>query len=391
MRTGEPSSTGHVEAFPDGRLARAALDASPQPALQRRPAVSITVRDRDGPHPSLDPIPRMPGFVTAAAYPGNIEGIATPLEAARVPMACLGGSSLNRAATRALTRVPIRAPSRPSSVTGAGLRLLLVDDDVVARHKVAETLETLLDASIHSVGSAKGALDAVMAERFDAIILEVGLPDGDGCELCAAIRRRGLAAPIVMLTRLGQADDVMRGLDAGAHDYVVKPFRPYEFAARVRAQLRLFEASDDVQVWVGDQLFHSGKRTLSEPGRSHPVQLTVKEAALLRYLHRANGGVVSRKELLHHVWEYSERAETNTVASHLYSLRRKMQPRGGSPRILVSEPGGYRLLRTEITEARNAAPKWPLSDLRNPFRGDAENPATPATVTPRPMPMRLSP
>ena len=243
------------------------------------------------------------------------------------------------------------------STADSGLRVLLVDDDVSSRQRVTDALEALLGASVCPVGSMKAALDRVMVERFDTVILEVGLPDGDGCDLCAAIRARGLAMPIVMLSRFGQESDVVRGLEAGAHDYLVKPIRQLELAARIRAHLRLFEASDHVQVRVGDQVFHSGKRTLSEPGRSRPVRLTVKEAAVLRYLHRAKGEMVSRKELLHHVWAYSDGAETNTVASHLYRLRRKVEPRGDSPRVLVYEPGGYRLLQTGTVGATVASPK----------------------------------
>ena len=216
-----------------------------------------------------------------------------------------------------------------------------------ARHEVTEALQALLGASVRAVGSLKAALDAVMAERFDAAILEVGLPDGDGCDLCAAIRARGLAMPVVMLSRCGREADVVRGLDTGAHDYVVKPARPHELAARMRAHLHLFEASGHTERRVGDQIFHSGKRTLSEPGQLRPVRLTVKEAALLTYLHRANGATVSREELLDQVWGYSAGAESHTVATHLYRLRRKVEPRRDSPRVLMYEPGGYRLLRTE--------------------------------------------
>ena len=352
MRICEQPSTSDAETLLKERGGYAQHSTHGQPALERF-CVKVSATFRDCLEVLADPVPRRPVLATTNACAGDINDVLNLPGVARAPSVSSDGPSLGRAVTRSR----VRLQANPTSVAGAGFRLLLVDDDVLARHKANEALELPLGAFTRSVGSAIEALDAVTTERFDAIILEVGLPDGDGCELCATIRRLGMAMPIVMLTRLGQVDDVVRGLDAGAHDYVVKPFRPYEFAARVRAQLHLSEVGGHVQVRVGDQMFHSGKRTLSKPGRSRLVRLTVKESAVLRYLHNANGEKVSRKELLHHVWGYNDGAETNTVASHLYRLRRKVEPRGDSPRVLVYEPGGYRLLRTVTMQTTSAAPE----------------------------------
>ena len=228
--------------------------------------------------------------------------------------------------------------------------MLLVDADRFVQVATTEAMGALLGMAVRSVDSVGGALDAVATERFDVAILDVGLPDGDGRDLCADLRRRDLTMPILMLTGAGREADVVRGLDAGANDYVVKPLRPYELAARVRAHLRQHAASEHVEMPVGDQLFHPGERTLSQPGRSHPTRLTVKEAAVLKHLYRANGQTVAREELLRHVWGYSAAAETHTVETHLYRLRRKVEPNGGSPRVLLHERGGYRLLRADAWE-----------------------------------------
>ena len=228
------------------------------------------------------------------------------------------------------------------------LRVLLVDDDAMVRMAMTDALEASLGVSIRQAGSVRGALEAVVAERFDAAILDVGLPDGDGRDLCLTFRRRGLTMPILMLTGYGDEMDVVRGLDSGANDYVVKPFRPEEIAARVRAQLRQHEVSEHAEMRVGHQLFRPGDKTLTAPGQPRPVRLTEKEAAVLKYLYRASGEMVTREELLHNVWGYSAEAATHTVETHVYRLRRKVEPDLDSPRILLHERGGYRLLRAEI-------------------------------------------
>ena len=227
-------------------------------------------------------------------------------------------------------------------------RLLLVDDDSAERAVMGDALVELLGGSVRQAGSIAAALDAAAAERFDAAILDVGLPDGDGRDLCATLRRRGNTMPIVMLTGYGDEMDIVRGLDSGANDYVVKPFRPHEIAARLRAQLRQHDVSEHAEMTVGHQLFRPGDKTLSEPGRSRPVRLTEKEAAVLKYLYRADGQLVTREQLLHHVWGYNAEAATHTVETHVYRLRRKVEPHANSPRILLHERGGYRLLRAEI-------------------------------------------
>ena len=220
-------------------------------------------------------------------------------------------------------------------------RVLLVDGDVTVRRTVVEALPGLLVCPAPTV---KRALDMLATGRFAAAILDVKLPNGDGRDLCATLRRHGLTLPILMLTGFGRETDIVSGLDAGADDYVIKPFRPHELAARMRAHLRQHDASEHAELRMGNQLFRPGHKTVSQPGQSRPVRLTEKEAAVLKCLHRANGRTVSREELLFHVWGRTTDSGTNTLQTSILRLRRKVEPRPGSPCLLLTEGRGYRLV-----------------------------------------------
>ena len=135
----------------------------------------------------------------------------------------------------------------------------------------------------------------------------------------------------------------MRGLDAGANDYIVKPFRLAELIARLRAQMRVFETSEDAVLVIGPYHFRPGSRSLTEPTTNRRVRLTEKEAAVLKHLYRAGSTPVPRQTLLREVWGYANGASTHTVETHIYRLRRKIEPDEGVARILVNEDGGYRL------------------------------------------------
>ncbi len=233
--------------------------------------------------------------------------------------------------------------------------VLLVDPDISARAALASSLETSLGARTRQAGNIVGALAAVREERFDAAILDAELPDGDGRELCQMLRARGLTMPILMLSNLTQEADVVRGLDAGANDWMVKPFRPQEIAARVRAHQRLYEVAEHLEMRVGDFTFRPADKTLHEPGQTRPTRLTEKEAAVLKYLYRAAGAMVTREDLLADVWGYNITAATHTVETHVYRLRLKIEPRPSSPRILLHDRGGYRLLRLDLLAAERPA------------------------------------
>jgi DNA-binding response OmpR family regulator len=222
--------------------------------------------------------------------------------------------------------------------------VLIVDDDDALRATLAEQLA--LDGEFAPMPAADlAAAEAALADgaRFDAVLLDVRLPDGDGRAFCAELRRRGARMPILMLTGAGEEADVVRGLDAGANDYIAKPFRLNELLARLRAQLRVFDNSDDAVFTIGPYLFRPSAKLLLEPTRNRKIRLTEKETAILKFLYRAGGRPVPRQVLLNEVWGYSAAIATHTLETHIYRLRQKIEPDPSEARLLLTEGGGYRL------------------------------------------------
>ena len=174
------------------------------------------------------------------------------------------------------------------------------------------------------------------------VILDVGLPDTDGRELCRVMRKQGVKCPILMLTAHDTDADTILGLDAGANDYVSKPFKFPVLLARIRAQLRQHEQSEDAVFQLGPYTFKpSMKMLITEEDRK--VRLTEKETNILKFLYRSNDGVVARDVLLHEVWGYNAGVTTHTLETHIYRLRQKIEPDPSNARLLVTESGGYRL------------------------------------------------
>jgi DNA-binding response OmpR family regulator len=223
--------------------------------------------------------------------------------------------------------------------------ILIVDDDRALRATLVEQLMVdgeFIAAEAASVAEAEQALGAKDA-RFDAIILDVGLPDGDGRDFCARLRKQGIKVPIIILTGSDEEKDVVRGLDSGANDYIAKPFRLAELLARVRAQLRIFENSEDAVFTIGPYIFRPSAKLLAEPARNRRIRLTEKEAAILKYLYRAGARPVARQVLLNEVWGYNAAVTTHTLETHIYRLRQKIEPDPSNARLLLTEGGGYRL------------------------------------------------
>lgn len=223
--------------------------------------------------------------------------------------------------------------------------VLILDDDPALRAVLAARLgedATFRATEAATVAQARALLDAPDA-RFDALILDVSLPDGDGCELCARLRGEGWVAPILMLTGRDAEGDVVRGLDAGASDYVAKPFRAAELLARLRAQLRASEASNGAVLPIGPYLFRPAVKLLHDPAKGRRIRLTDKETGILRHLLRAGGRVVGREVLLREVWGYRKGVSTHTLETHIYRLRQKIEPTPSAPRLLVTVGRGYRL------------------------------------------------
>jgi DNA-binding response OmpR family regulator len=222
-------------------------------------------------------------------------------------------------------------------------RLLVVDDDPDLRDTLADQLRLSDEFEVLTAGTAAEAAALVKSERIDLGIMDVGLPDMDGREAVRQMRRNGFRGPIIMLTAQGGDADTILGLESGANDYVPKPFKFAVLLARIRAQLRQHEASEDAIFRIGPYTFRPGAKILvNEKGSK--LKLTEKETAILRYLYRAGTRVVSRDTLLAEVWGYNAHVTTHTLETHIYRLRQKIENNPSSARILVTEPGGYKLM-----------------------------------------------
>lgn len=225
----------------------------------------------------------------------------------------------------------------------AATKILLVDDDDGLRASLAEQLADQFLTRQAATGQA--ALDAVADERFDLILLDNGLPDLMGRDVARALRAKNIRTPIIMLTAASGESETVAGLEAGANDYIAKPFRMAELIARIRAQLRQHEASQDASFAIGPYTFQPGAKLLLEEARKRKIRLTDKETGILRYLCRVGGGPVTRETLLGEVWGYNAGVNTHTLETHIYRLRQKIEADPTDARILVTAPGGYRLVR----------------------------------------------
>jgi len=225
----------------------------------------------------------------------------------------------------------------------AARKILIVDDDDALRQALAEQLQLNGEFSVAECGTAATALDLAARERFDAILLDVGLPDRDGRELCRQMRRARVNAPILMLTAADSEADTVQGLDSGADDYVTKPFRLNVLLARLRAHLRQSEHRDDAELMIGPYRFRPGAKLMTDASGRRKVRLTEKETAILKYLYHAGDRAIGRDTLLGEVWGYNAGVTTHTLETHVYRLRQKIERDPTKAEILVTEPGGYRL------------------------------------------------
>ena len=221
-------------------------------------------------------------------------------------------------------------------------QILVVDDDIELCRLLAQDLENdgqFVVTSAHTIAEAEEKRSAHDG-AFDVILLDVGLPDGDGRDFCANLRRCGVEMPIVMLSGLATEGDVVRGLSSGANDYIAKPFRIAVLMARLRSQLRTFENSVHLTIGIGRYTFQPSERVLRDPGR-HRIVLTDKETSILRLLCKTPGEAVLRRTLLTKVWGYNDQVSTHTVESHIYRLRQKMEANPSVPCLIRSHPGAY--------------------------------------------------
>ena len=219
--------------------------------------------------------------------------------------------------------------------------LLIVDDDADLRGAVAEQLQA---EDFRAIEAATGREGVRLAEeeRPDLVLLDVDLPDMNGRDACRQMREQGVAAPIIMLTAAAADEDTVQGLDAGANDYVTKPYKFSVLLARIRAQLRSHEHSEGAVFRLGAYEFRPANKVLVD-GQQRKIRLTEKETNILKYLYRAGEKPVSREELLAEVWGYNAGVTTHTLETHIYRLRQKIEPDPGAAQLLLTEAGGYRL------------------------------------------------
>ncbi|HEX2415162.1 MAG TPA: response regulator transcription factor [Thermoleophilaceae bacterium] len=223
-----------------------------------------------------------------------------------------------------------------------GARILVCDDEL----QILRALKVILrDGGFEPISAATAdeALDAVAVQRPDAAIIDLVLPDGDGIEVCRSIREWS-EMPIIVLSAVGEEAEKIRALDAGADDYVTKPFGPDELVARLKRALRRAAAAPAGEAPVlradGLELDVAAHRvTVSD----HEVHLTPTEFELLYVLMQGRGRLLTHRTLLGEVWGPGYEDDTQVLRVHLANLRRKIEPQPGRPRYIITDPGvGYR-------------------------------------------------
>ena len=221
-------------------------------------------------------------------------------------------------------------------------RVLLVDDDVMLRESLAEQLALEDGFTPVEAGTCAEARERAREGLYDFMILDVGLPDGDGRALAREFREAGVTCPIIMLTAADSDTDTIEGLRSGANDYVAKPFRFAVLMARVHAHLRSHGQSEEAVYRIGPYTFRPSAKQLTD-AKGKRIRLTEKETNILKFLYRS-GETVPRDTLLHEVWGYNPAVTTHTLETHIYRLRQKIEANPAQAQLLVTESGGYRLM-----------------------------------------------
>ena len=248
-------------------------------------------------------------------------------------------------------------------------KILVVDDDDILRDSLVEQLSLYEEFDIeHEATAAKGVQRARARADVDLVVMDVGLPDMDGREAVKLLRKGGFKAPVIMLTGQDSESDTILGLEAGANDYVTKPFRFAVLLARIRAQLRQHEQSEDAVFTIGRYTFRPSAKMLVDE-RGQKVRLTEKETAILKYLYRAGEKVITRDVLLHEVWGYNSGVTTHTLETHIYRLRQKIErdpSKAGAP--------GHRCRRLQAGPLMATAPLRSADEPRPRHRASSRIP-----------------
>nr|WP_241767889.1 response regulator transcription factor [Hyphomonas polymorpha] len=220
--------------------------------------------------------------------------------------------------------------------------ILIVDDEEDLRETLAEQFALSDGFTALTAATGEEALSRLAEERVDLVILDVDMPGMSGRDVSRKLREAGNRVPIIMLTGRSGESDTVAGLEAGANDYVAKPFSFAVLLARVRAQLRSFEQTEDATFDIGPYEFRPSMKVLrTKEGRR--IRLTEKETEILKFLYRAGGKPVARETLLSEVWGYNAAVTTHTLETHIYRLRQKVEPDPSNAQLLLTDTGGYRL------------------------------------------------
>jgi DNA-binding response OmpR family regulator len=228
---------------------------------------------------------------------------------------------------------------------GGNRSILIVEDDEEFRQTLAEQLRLHEEFDVAEAGTGAAAITGAEGNDYSAILLDIGLPDIDGRDVCRLLRRKGVHVPVIMLTALDGDPDTVLGLDSGANDYVTKPFRLGVLLARLRAHIRQHEMSEDASFTLGPYVFRPALKALQRYGGGKDIRLSDKENAILKQLYRAGNTAVSCEMLYAIIWDHTADLRTHTLQTHIYRLRQKIEENPAAPRILLSEQRGYRLVR----------------------------------------------
>ncbi len=222
--------------------------------------------------------------------------------------------------------------------------ILLVDDDKDLSDALIEQLSLYDEFDLQHEATATDGIKAAREGHVDLVVMDVGLPDMDGREAVKLLRKGGIKAPIILLTGHDSDSDEILGLEAGANDYITKPFRFAVLLTRIRTHLRQHEQSEDATFGIGPYTFRPASKILVDEDGGK-IRLTEKETAILKYLYRSGERTITRDVLLSEVWGYNSGVTTHTLETHIYRLRQKIEKDPSHAAILVTEAGGYKLVR----------------------------------------------
>jgi DNA-binding response OmpR family regulator len=221
-------------------------------------------------------------------------------------------------------------------------KILIIDDDDDLRQSLQEQLTRTHEFQVLTAETAAKGIDVIKTGLLDLVVLDIGLPDMDGREMCKHVRKHGFKKPIIMLTGNSSDADQILGFDSGANDYIIKPFKFAVLLARIRVHLRQHEQSEDAMFAIGPFSFKPASKMLLNHKGSR-IHLTEKETLMLKHFCRAGEKVVTREVLLQEVWGYNSGVTTHTLETHIYRLRQKIEKDPAHAVLLVTEGGGYKL------------------------------------------------